>query len=520
MYQFDSTMLRVQDWPQLFLDNAIIEASYELTKTFHYPVKDPANPLIVKDQPWEHVPYFTCSNHVVRRDTRTGMFKCWYEDLVDYTFADPRWLVAGRQCYACSEDGLTWDKPPLDVVEEDGHKTNIVLGGCNGIEQAHSCHVIEDPFPPDESMRFRVLFSHYPPRDGQMRAAYSPDGIHWKIQEQLPQFGSLGPKLGDVCTMAYDRWSRNFVVTTRHGYQLSPCLNPRNPIGPTNPGPRYPHDFSKQNRRRIWQSESPDMVHWSEPYLLLRPDDEQDNIDDGFYGMTQYQLGNMYVGLLNVFHRVSNLMDVQLVFSRDRKQWQRANKSQPWLPFGPADSWDQGMVTICSEPIEVGDELLIYYGGSSCHHDYWMWGLREQMQHPETLDPSLVRFGLGVARLRKEGFVSFDAGPVREGIMVTRPLLSDGQQLMINARCKTNGYVRVEVVDQYDEIISGLSKEDCDVFTGDDVAHKVTWKGSANIPVARPEFDGDTIFPWKKQVPFRKLRFFMKNAQLYSFRFA
>ncbi len=515
MDYMDSTMLHIGNSSQLFLDNLIVEASYELTKTTHMPCKDAANPLIKRDRPWEHIPYFQSANHVVRRDSQDGLLKCWYEDLVDH---DPtKYLIEARLCYAESEDGLRWEKPELDILTEDGRKTNVVLGGAGGIEQAHSCGVIEDLFPPDDSMRYRALFSHYPPYEGEIRAAHSPDGIHWQVDDEPVSFGSLGPKMGDASILDYDRWSRNFVVNCRHWFQCHPCLNPRHPVGPTTPGPRYPHDFAKQNRRRIWQSESPDMVHWGEPYLILCPDDEADNMDDGFYGMAQHQLGNLYIGFLSVFHRVSNQMDVQLVFSRDRKQWLHANKRQPWLPFGSPGSWDQGMVTISSPPIEVGEELFIYYGGAFCHHDYWISGPREGLDHPEIRNPDLVRFGLGLARLRKDGFVSFDAGSVREGLLITRPFLSDGENLIINAKCGSRGYIQVEVLDHYDVVIEGRGREDCDVFSGDSTAHKVTWKGDGTIPVARPEFGGDTVYPWKKQTPFRKLRFFMKNAQLYSF---
>ena len=45
----------------------------------------------------------------------------------------------------------------------------------------------------------------------------------------------------------------------------------------------------------------------------------------------------------------------------------------------------------------------------------------------------------------------------------------------------------------------------------------MSWKGDPMLPVARPEFGGSTVFPWKKQEPYRKLRFFMKNAELFSF---
>ncbi len=516
MHHLDSTMLAVFDRPQLFLDNLLVEAAHDLTRTVHLPRKDPAGPLIVKDRPWEHTPYFTCSNHVVLRDGQDGRFKCWYEDLIDHS--GRTYLVESRQCYAESRDGLHWEKPSLDVYEEGGHRTNVVLGGDEETVHAHSCGVVEDLYPPDPSRRYRAIFSHYPPFEGQIRAAFSPDGIHWQLETEPVAFGNLGRTMGDASLLDYDPNSRIFIVTCRHRMQCGPPLNPRMPSGPTNPGPRYPHDFAKQNRRRIWQAESADMVHWSQPRLVLRADDEADNIDDGFYAMARCTYAGIQLGFLSVLHRTSNRMDVQLVFSRDGTHWQRFGQRRPWLTVGDPGAWDQGMVTASSPIHEVGDELFFYYGGAHCHHDYWIWGPREGMDHPEICHPDLVRFGLGLARLRKEGFVSFDAGPVREGMLATRPLFSEGRRLTLNAACGTGGYILVELVDLHDEVVPGHARADCDAFTGDSTAHTVTWEGVDTMPAPPTEQAGDTMVPWKSLPPYRKLRFYMKNAELYSFR--
>lgn len=516
MDHMDSTMLAIFDRPQMFLDNLLVEASHDLSRTTHLPRKDPASPLIVKDRSWEHTPYFTCSNHVVLRDSQDGLFKCWYEDLIDHS--GRTYLVEARQCYAESRDGLHWEKPELDVCQEEGRWTNVVLGGQSETVHAHSCGVIEDLHPPDESKRYRAIFSHYPPFEGQIRAAFSPDGIHWHLEGEAVAFGNLGRTMGDAAILDYDPYSRTFIVTCRHRMQCGAPLNPRIPTGPTNPGPRYPHDFAKQNRRRIWQAESADMVHWSQPHLVLRADDEEDNIDDGFYAMAQCAYAGIHLGFLSVFHRMSNHMDIQLVFSRDRRHWQRFNRREPWLTVGEPGAWDQGMVAASSPVFEVGDELFFYHGGSYCHHDYWIWGPREGMDHPEISDPNLVRFGLGLARLRKEGFVSFDAGPVREGMLATRPFFSEGERLTINAKCGVNGYILVEAVDLYDEVLPDRGRADCDAFTGNSTSHVVTWRGNETIPVAPMEKGGDTMLPWKSLPPYRKLRFYMKNAELYAFR--
>ncbi len=106
-----------------------------------------------------------------------------------------------------------------------------------------------------------------------------------------------------------------------------------------------------------------------------------------------------------------------LLMSRDGVRWKNTNKRQPFFaPRGPGH-WDAHMVTMSSAPIEVGDELWFFYGGSNSRHDWWlMGGFGEEVDHPEARDPSGVEFGLGLATLRKEGFAGLFANRVREGL--------------------------------------------------------------------------------------------------------
>lgn len=55
------------------------------------------------------------------------------------------------------------------------------------------------------------------------------------------------------------------------------------------------------------------------------------------------------------------------------------------------------------------------------------------MDQPEISDPSRISFGLARLRMRMDGFVSFDVGLYREGLLVTRPLLSEVDALELNA---------------------------------------------------------------------------------------
>ena len=84
-------------------------------------------------------------------------------------------------------------------------------------------------------------------------------------------------------------------------------------------------------------------------------------------------------------------------------------------------------------------------------------------------------------------------------------MFSSGGKLRINARCGEGGYVLVEAMDNWNNVWSGFARADCDSFTGDNVDHVVSWHGRTDI----------------NSVPgIVKLRFHLRNADLYSFRLA
>ena len=194
--------------------------------------------------------------------------------------------------------------------------------------------------------------------------------------------------------------------------------------------PYYPQDWTRQNKRRIWQCESADMVHWSQPYMVLRPEDGIDGLDTTFYGLCQVPMGDMRLGLLNIMNYVHNDMHVRLVYSRDGHTWDHLNCRRPWLePRGPG-YWDAYMNTATSVPIRVGNELYVFHGGAKNHHDWFLTGEREGLDVPEARDISEVEYCLGLAKLRADGYCSLEAGPARDGILVTRPLISTGSRLI------------------------------------------------------------------------------------------
>ena len=101
------------------------------------------------------------------------------------------------------------------------------------------------------------------------------------------------------------------------------------------------------------------MVHWSPFETVLEPDDD-DPPGTQFYGMSVYPDRGVYFGLLWVYHANALMIDVQLAFSRDGIQWQRAVRRHPILSYGLPNQFDSHIL-IALQPILMGDELKVFY---------------------------------------------------------------------------------------------------------------------------------------------------------------
>jgi hypothetical protein len=178
------------------------------------------------------------------------------------------------------------------------------------------------------------------------------------------------------------------------------------------------------------------------------------------------------------------------------------------------------MVNVNAAPLAVDDdELRADFGGARNHHDWWFAGPTESRDDPsrwdhapEVADMGEVGYALGLAEMRRDGFVSLDASLEREGVIAAEPFLTEGDTLLINARCRDGGYLKVEVTDSHDRPLDGSAESDCDTFNGTSVAQTVTWGGNPTIPMATRDLD-DILMP---AIPYRRLRFTLRGAELYS----
>jgi len=106
--------------------------------------------------------------------------------------------------------------------------------------------------------------------------------------------------------------------------------------------------------------------------------------------------------------------------------------------------------------------------------------------------------------LRTDGFVSVNA-PFAGGSFVTRSLTFTGRELVVNFSAGAAGGLRVELQDAAGKPLPGFALADAVEQIGDEIERVVTWKRSRDLS----KLAGQPV----------RLRFAMKDADLYSLRF-
>ncbi len=93
-------------------------------------------------------------------------------------------------CYACSPDGIAWEKPPLGLVEFNGSRQNNIVDlpvpalGSGAV-------VLFDPQDADPQRRFKLAYQTRLGGEARLCVAFSPDGLRWQPSPRNP----VGPPL-------------------------------------------------------------------------------------------------------------------------------------------------------------------------------------------------------------------------------------------------------------------------------------------------------------------------------------
>jgi len=467
---------------QLFIDELFIQSSRGVTLTMNSPDRD-GIVLLTNDQPWETGPetYIGVYSSVIKED---GVVRLWYDSRRG---GDQRY---GRVAYAESKDGLHFTKPILKLHEIDGSKeNNVVIPGIIG-----GCAVWIDPKAPAEH-RYKTQAKVYP--TGQFHMHSSPDGLCWKL------FARLNPGRGGWDTQSVAFWDPNieryalytrYWMSHRHGTAKAP-----------------------DNFRTVRRLESDDLKSWDKQSIVMQPDEADRTLHPtrpghppvDYYGADVFrytEADRVYIMLAQAYWHWKPRapqkglgpagFDVRLAVSRDGVKFRRVGGRKPFMSMGPAGRFDSKFVWAMPDPVRIGDELWIYYVGSNRDHDGYIDAAAAEGRHLT---------GISRAVLRLDGFVSADADYA--GGEITTPLIKfSGKRLELNVDTSGGGSVIVELLDENDKPIPGLSKDDATPVNGNSVRMSVRWGDRADVSTLAGK-------------PLR-LRFHMRDCKLYAFRFA
>src|SRR5262245_5899498 len=364
-------------------------------------------------------------------DHKARLFKMWYMG-----------GFVGKTCYATSDDGIAWRRPPLDVVPG----TNIVGKG-----DRDSGTVWLDDDDPDPRQRFKQAVND---NSGSLLLLTSADGIHWTPR------GHAGP-IGDRTTFFYNPFRRRWVFSIRG-----------------NAADRRVRKYFESDRFETarWTADEP--VMWVGADRRDRPRPEY-AVPAQLYNLDCVAYESVLLGLFTIWRgedtRREKPNDVCIGFSRDGFHWDRSSRA-PFL--GVSDrvgDWNWANVQSAGGCcLVVGDRLFLYVSGRA--------GVAG------TGDPGVCSTGLAV--LRRDGFASLDPPGRRDVVrrsptiapntILTRPVRFAGRCLFVNADL-SSGSLRAQIEDVDGRPLAPFTLSECVPVRGDRVASRVVWREADDL---------------------------------------
>ena len=458
---------------ELFVDEYLIDRMSGVSLRLHRPQL--SEPVLKFDADWEGP-----GNHYITVFEDEDIYRMYYRCVggEDTPASGEGWLM--NTCYAESRDGINWNRPKLGLHEYEGSKeNNIILTG----EEGDWGSPVSNFFAFRDTNPDALASGRYKGVGGINRGLYalvSADGVHWKPKAEKPMilrsithrpmingFDSHNVIFWDPLLKQYIAYIRDMYLAPGRGERI----------------------------RSVRRSTSTDFVNWSYPEWIDMGDAPPDQLYT-FSAIPYFRAPHLYLAfpkrfmpfrhsvLPQVYDRLrgKGLSDSVFMVSRDGLHWKRFLEAFVRPGPDPLNWTDRNnyvaMGIVAAGPTDIAVYVLRHFRLPSVH----------------------LRRGV----LRTDGFVSVNA-PYRGGEILTKPLLFQGNRLIVNYSTSAAGGLRVEILDAEGKPLSGYSLANSVELYGDKIDQVVSWDKGPEVG----KLAGQPI----------RLRFLIKDADLYSFRF-
>ena len=478
----DTEVQRIGSRRELFVDRFLVEKLDGTHYQLHHP--RPAEIAVALDQPWEKRLH---SGHSVIRDGRR--FLLYYS-------------AFNRLAVAESQDGIHWTKPLLGVVELDGNRNNNLVGTKDGKLMIEDTKPLPEIFldkRPDVSPaeRFKAFTLIEQPGMTRVIVWASADGFSFhKLQDkpiiETPLYGAFD----GLESLFWSQAEQQYVLYLRYAIRVDP------------PNPEDP------NRRSVARMTSKDLLSFEAPKPMTFGTDGLMPPDHHYNNQTTpcFRAPHIYIALS------SRLAQNRQALTRDQAIDAGLAPSRTDIP-DPL-TW---LINDCADTVmmttrggthydRLFQEALVRPGPGAenwvSRSNYALRGLHPT--GPREMSIYVNRHnGQQTSHVRRyvfrtDGLVSIRAS-FAGGEFLTRPLEFTGNTLEINYSTSAVGSIRVGVQDVMGRSLPGLAVEDSAEIFGDEIAGTVRWNSSARLS----DVAGQAV----------RLRFVMKDADLYSLRF-
>ncbi len=446
---------------ELFVDRFLIDQLKGVELKMHEPVRE--GMAVTFENPWEGG--FSGYPTVIKDG---NIYRMYYRGL---PVATPDGSSEAVVAYAESKDGMAWTKPDLGLFTVMGTRHNNVIW--TNAPYTHNFSPFLDENPDAAAAKYKALGGT---QASGLHALQSADGIHWSFLQAQAVF-TRG---------AFDSQNVAFWSVNEDQYLC------------------YFRTWKKidgKSHRWISRTTSRDFIHWAKPVEM----DFGDAPPEEYYTSgthPYYRAPQIYIALAKRFfpekvalpaeqaralvqnpgYRIAS-SDSILMTTRGGSHYERTFLDAFIRPGPTPEDWiaRDNAPALGVVPAN-GREMFIY-----------------RLSHYAQPSSHIARY-----RLRADGFISVHA-PYGGGELITRPFKFSGNRLELNFETSAAGGLRVEIQDEQGVPQAGYTLAECPEMIGDDVDRTIRWSAGGDVG----KLAGKTV----------RLRFVMKDADLYSLRF-